>query len=295
MAISTSYQEIVKTAVKGQYEHEFFGPIHVDQAIAHCANFRRLRAVIQHLNLQFATTMRMHGRKTKIIPEEKVKAKTSEFEGMPELDQSYALFSELQEEVKRSDAVERVRMMLVRSRGCELSGTFNPLLISQLFWQQSANWKMIASHHIEEVVDICTQVVRAAVEHCAPSDIAERLRSLALEEAVGERAARANAELNEIIADSKHRPITYDPTYISTVRLLKYEKQLSKHETLLSGAEENINGSNYLKPDVVKDVFRNFTEPDMDKASAEDALNSEEAYYKVHHLCHHYHHAITNS
>jgi len=39
-------------------------------------------------------------------------------------------------------------------RGKELVGSFNPLLIDELFWEQSANWNRLARDYIELVAKL---------------------------------------------------------------------------------------------------------------------------------------------
>lgn len=66
MSISATYQDVIKAAVNGQYEHNFFGSLDPELAVDHESNMRRLRAVVQHLNLQFAGTMRQYGHKHQV-------------------------------------------------------------------------------------------------------------------------------------------------------------------------------------------------------------------------------------
>lgn len=206
----------------------------------------------------------------------------------PELDEDYAAFAGWQEVIERPEAVMRVRKILVRSRGRELPGTFNPVLISQLFWEQSENWKPIAEHHIEKVAGVCSAFATAALNFSASPEVSYGLQSLRVDKALGERLTNAKAELLCIIADMKHHPITYNPAYTAMMQKTRYEKHSSKFKTLVHQAEiDVVNAYNkhqtdhYLKPDVMRNGMDTLLEPDMDKTSAEDALDSQQAYYKV--------------
>ncbi|KAI7283211.1 hypothetical protein KC345_g3022 [Hortaea werneckii] len=282
MGISTTYQDIVKAAVNGQYEHEFFGDLDPDADIGDKSNMRRLRAVAQHFNLQFASTIRQYGHKLAIIePNSGVAAEE------PQLEPGYEHFAELQEHIEPSEAVNRVRRILIRSRGRELPGTFNPLLISQLFWEQSSNWQAIAAYHIENVASICWNLVETAVDHAVSKDVADRIKAMKVEDALVTRVEAAKAELGRIIADLKHHPITHDPSYTAIVQKMRQEKHNAKFENLVEKAGIhifNVNHSNtsgrYLKPDVMNNGIHTLLEPDMDKTSAEDALDCQKAYYK---------------
>jgi len=293
MGISTTYQDIVKAAVNGQYEDEFFGDLNPNESVDHPSNMHRVRAVVQYLNLQFAGAMRQYGHKMQVVNSELADESVDAIDvrAEPQLDEGYAQFANFQEEIERADAIKRVRKVLVRSRGRELPGTFNPLLISQLFWQQSENWKAIAGFHIERVADICSDFVLAALDFSVVADVSHRLQTLKVESALNARLARAKAELIRIIADARHHPITYDPAYTAVVQKLRHDKHIGKFQRGMLQAEvDDANVFNkhatkrYLVADVLKSGLNELREPDMDKTSAEDALDSQNAYYQVRHM-----------
>jgi len=282
---SSDYVDIVKAAADGRYDHEFFGDMEPDEPLIHESNMRRIRAVVQYLNLEFATAMRMYGHASEIKGEGVVPLESASQED-PELDEGYAQFAEHQTQVDREDEIKRVRKILARSRGRELPGTFNPLLISQLFWAQSANWKAIAEYHVYQVAHVCSELVDAAIDFCVPSDVASRLQTLKVDATLNSRLTKAKEELEQIITDAKHHPITYDPAYMNIVQEKRYEKQTSKLKQLAKQAEVEVWSDDselpekYLKPDILHKSIGQLIEPDMDRVSAEDALDCQQAYYK---------------
>ncbi|OTA23603.1 hypothetical protein BTJ68_13222 [Hortaea werneckii EXF-2000] len=257
MGISTTYQDIVKAAVNGQYEHEFFGDLDPDADIGDKSSMRRLRAVAQHFNLQFASAIRQYGHKLAIIePDSKVAAEE------PQLEAGYEHFADFQEHIEPSEAVNR------------------------LFWEQSSNWQAIAAYHIENVASICWNLVETAVDHAVSKDIADRIKAVKVENALASRLEAAKAELGRIIADMKHHPITYDPAYTAIVQRTRQEKHNAKFKKLVHDAETDVLPAHnkhqyerYLKPDVMKNGMDSLLEPDMDRTSAEDALDCQQAYY----------------
>lgn len=66
MGIATAYQAIVSSAVSGHYEDPFFGAVDTSKGFEDNNNMRRLRAAVQHYNLQFASQMRQFGHKFRI-------------------------------------------------------------------------------------------------------------------------------------------------------------------------------------------------------------------------------------
>ena len=74
-------------------------------------------------------------------------------------------------------AMDWVRRVLVRTRGKELPGNFNPLLISKFLWEQSGKWQRMAEHHFEDIADVCTRFLDALLRKTCPKDVHTRLWS----------------------------------------------------------------------------------------------------------------------
>ena len=148
--LSLEFYEVGKAAVNGHYEGEYFAH-NRDQAfsVASPTTIRRLRAVIQYKNSQFSNLLRTRGYKYHIDKQQEAKA-----------DGGVTDEARLSSEAAKTDmvpvvsitepippihwseprAIEWVRKTLVRIRGKELPGNFNPLLVGELFWEQSSKW-----------------------------------------------------------------------------------------------------------------------------------------------------------
>lgn len=189
--------------------------------------------------------------------------------------------------MSRDDAVQWVKNLLVKTRGRELPANFNPLLMSQLFWEQSEHWEDMALSHIDRIDALCYTFVRTAIQAVITPDIVDRLQALKLDAALQARRNAAVCELGSLIADKQRAPITYDPSYTATVQESRGKKTRSRFQALVDQAQVDVkpegeNGSRkYVNPDVLRNGFGELIEPDMDKTSAEDALDSQLAYYKV--------------
>ena len=284
MAVSTKYQDIVSDAVKGHYEDTFFGFLDPDTAVDDETNMRRLRAVVQHLNIQFADLMRSYGQKFKIV--EDASTTEQDTDSKHQLDDGYAHFTGLPEDIDRKTAVQRVSKILIRSRGRELPCTFNPLLISRLFWEQSENWKEIAAYHIERVADVCARFVKVAIAESVSSDVSSRLIALKVDQAMASRLSKAQHELSVIIQDSKRHPITYDPRYVETVQKRRSKLYDDRVQELAGAAESQVHVvgntyKNYIDPAKLQSVIEARVEPNIEKISAEEALDDSLAYYEV--------------
>lgn len=288
MGIATSYQAIVSSAVDGHYEHTFFGAIDVDDDVHDVSN-RRLRAAVQFLNLQFASEMRQYGHKYRIWSTEGT-AGTNSKDDLPEPDliDAYGFATNYQEERSREEAVDWVKQILVRTRGRELAGNFNPLLMSQLFREQSENWEEYASHHIYKIATLCAAVVKAAIDEVVSEDISAKLQAERVDPTMRQRQANAEAELHQLIQDKLRQPITYDPSYTAHVQEARTQKTVAKVQTLISQVQletmkygDTGDRRTPINPQLLANKLKQATDLDMDKISAEDALDSQLAYYKV--------------
>ncbi len=138
--LSMDFYETGKAAVNGHYEGEYFAH-NTDSSFSADSSMtiRRLRAVVQFKNGQFSNRLRTHGYKYHIgkqeeaTPERKV-AKTDTAPSFSMIEPAPPIHW------SKPEAMDWVREVLVRTRGKELPGNFNPLLVGELFWEQSSKW-----------------------------------------------------------------------------------------------------------------------------------------------------------
>lgn len=130
--LSLDYYEVCKAAVDGHYEGDYFSNNEDVFSLSSEATIRRLRAVIQHLNTSFSDNFRVNGHKYRI---EKLSESADEDDARPPTTQKQGLGLSLNTispiGLDIHEAREWVRLVLVRTRGKELIGNFNP------FWSVS--------------------------------------------------------------------------------------------------------------------------------------------------------------
>jgi hypothetical protein len=208
-----------------------------------------------------------------------------------DVDMSIPLPSPAQKPVHlcRSQAFSWVKNVVDRNRGRELAGNFNPLLVGELFWQQSVKWKSLAEVHVEEVAEVCRRFLTDLLEDMCPKDVISRLWSFHIEEALKERIDAADGELQRIVDDQKGYPINYNHNYTDLVRKSQKEREFNR----FAEAVDNATTHNRLpgchsdhtsaKIDIhsALDGFNGGSEPDMEKTSCEDALDRLQAIYTV--------------
>ncbi|TAQ90934.1 hypothetical protein B7494_g709 [Chlorociboria aeruginascens] len=140
--------------------------------------------------------------------------------------------------LSKKAALKWVRSGLVRTRGKELVGNFNPLLIGELFWEQASHWHSLATSHVEAVSDICTQFLSHLLARKSPADIKARIWSSQILDAVKCRRAAAFKELDLIMEDVGSYPINYNHYYTDTVSKRRDERQRKVMQKTLGNAKK---------------------------------------------------------
>jgi hypothetical protein len=141
LEISEKFRDICNAAVDGAYDSASF--FHDPESSAVTLK-KRLRAVVQRLNRKFAEKMRTKGHWKELA------------EGF--FGTTFRLASERTEDdpqrISRHDAIEWVKPMMQRACGRELPGTYNPLLIGELFAMQSKKWDKMAEDHLHAIFQV---------------------------------------------------------------------------------------------------------------------------------------------
>lgn len=307
----TSAYNILQMGIHGNYEDDFFGEVDTTKAIAGDSNAYRLRAVVQFMNSQFAQQMCKQGHRYYVIGDDKDAGNVAdgdEFEQffeeyLPKVTETPA--SALQNgkpksvgkpvHMTRGKAIDWVISIMLRTRGRELPGTFNPMLISHLFWDQSGPWEGLARRHIKLVAAACQEFLLSVLSHVSAADVKTKLLNLTALPALKCAREAALKELDIIIEDKKRHPITYNHYFTDTLQKIqndRYNKKMTKLTTEATvtgykvglssmGMKNEYTEQKYLDPRVMQKGLEATIEQNMDKVSAMQALDAHNAYYKV--------------
>jgi len=265
--VSRSFSSLVKAAVDGVYVHEFFGDVMTP------AGFRkRLRAVVQDVLLKFAEEMRHKGHSQEITEDASPQKKTS-----------------VPERISRSKFLDHVRQLIGRSRGCELLGTFNPLIVGDLFYQQSRLWQRLVEHYSEKILDATKHTLELILLHTADETTSDGLLREVIDPAMEKYAAELRRKVMEIMRPhQKGHPITYNHYFTETI-------QKARQEHAKKDQARQLNAFFKIKPDMgpsyvhpqsfhtgeLLDALNQRTEADMDRYACSEAVDCMKAYYKV--------------
>ncbi|KAE8440607.1 hypothetical protein EG329_007036 [Mollisiaceae sp. DMI_Dod_QoI] len=260
---STRFSSLVKAAIDGQYTDAFFAS--TEATIAYS---RRLRAVVQNTLSDFAEQMRTEGH-SRIIQE-----------GPVFIDQDKRC-------VSRVHYIEEVKVLMKETRGRELPGTYNPLIVADLFSRQCKPWEGLVASLSKRVLGSAYDTVNSVLQHTADEQTARSL----LREVVGptmENLKNALAiKVQEILEPhlSGH-PITYNhylTKNVQKVQAARHRRELEKRLKSFFKKDEltQVATNHWFEMKNLLDTLTSYMEPDMDKFSCSMATDMMQAYYKV--------------
>ncbi|CAI7611760.1 unnamed protein product [Penicillium pancosmium] len=270
--LSLDFHELCKAAVNGYYEGEYFKAGKEQALQTNCSDsIRRLRALIQSRNTVFSDEIRLNGHKFHVVsvkaedsqadliqpaPEDEIEEGGDEqCSGTRTTTDKSGPFDHIEapEKVTHDEAIHWVNIAVTRARGRELPGNFNPLVIAELFWEQSSKWHLFAVAHIGQISELCRSFLETLLsEHC-PRDIQVRLWPKIHDQK--RQIERRKVELERCLEDAtQHVEVpgcSSDHTFPSV----------------------NVN--------LAMKIYSERMDPDMDKHSSELVLDCLRAIYKV--------------
>jgi hypothetical protein len=253
----------MKAAIDGTYVDPFFENARTTQGYT-----KRLRAVIQNHLTEFEEDMRTRGQTKKI------------------LDSNDSKLGE--NEISRDDYIKDVKTLMRRSRGRELPGTFDPLIIGELFKEQCSPWKGIADRRKDGILEAVYSTIRTILNHIAVEGVVDgvfRIISSGLDHLTNE----LNHKMTEIFRPHENgHPVTYNHHLTDTVQ----KAQANRRQQALKQSLESFFGRPRSKdafhafgtevniPELSK-VLEHRTEVDMERFASESAVDYMQACYKV--------------
>lgn len=272
--LGENFLTLCKSATDGFYEDEFFGDARSDEGYE-----KRLRAVIQNSNRSFSKSMRLRGHSMEIVSE-----------GTPTGDSSQTLKPARKlrpEQITRVEALDRVKTVLSRSRGRELPGAFNPLLVGELFWEQSTKWKLLAQDHVDKVWSACQKFVRNLLRELTTETVFESLFAFYLDEVMEDRLGCARDELQRLLVDQRRHAMTYNHYCTDNMRKSREQRRLdASRESIMAAL--GVNGSSLPEQfssvnteTLLKVIPSRSTEAEMDTYACMELFDYMMAYYTV--------------
>ncbi|KAH8804419.1 interferon-induced GTP-binding protein Mx2 [Xylogone sp. PMI_703] len=269
--VATRFSNLVTSALNGTY-HEadavFFGG-HNDE------HSTRLRAVVHQHNTEFADYMRDNGERRRIIRRSENDDSSEE-----EPEEGQILVTEL-------EMRKWVKQIYSNTRGKELPGNYNHVLLSELFHIQSSRWREIADDHVAAMFDEIRSFVRAALEHVARDEqVLLKLVEITTASLQSHKEI-ADKELENLWQDEQRQPITYNHYYTDNVQNARHKslRDLLKRAMTETTAQD-WNGklhvsNNALDAEKLLASLQRRIVVDMDGQACTEALAGLSAYYRV--------------
>ncbi|KFY75683.1 hypothetical protein V499_04357 [Pseudogymnoascus sp. VKM F-103] len=199
--LSMKFHSLTQAAIDGNYhwtEGDFFAGS--SEGSSTC-----LRADIHRLNGEFSTYMRDKGHLRKLFSDSE-----------PDVGSESDVDSEEEGEmlrVAKHEVETWVKRVYLKTRGRELPGNYNYVLLSELYHEQSSRWTMIGNDHLTSVLattaNFVDMVLNCIIEE---EDVKSRVREI-IQSKFEIKKAGAAKELETLIKDEKRQPITYNHYY----------------------------------------------------------------------------------
>ncbi|KAF2158470.1 hypothetical protein M409DRAFT_71632 [Zasmidium cellare ATCC 36951] len=268
--LAQEFQNLCKGAIDGTYGDQFFGDPRSDVGYQ-----KRIRAVVQNLSLEFAQAMRLRGHLYDISSAQMTRNHENQG-GDPE-------------KMSRQQYISHAKELLSRSRGRELPGTYNPLLITDLFHEQSSPWKALAQKYLRAVCDATRLFVESTIAYLTHDETAEAIfRDLInpIMDAQASAARETMASVIDVYANS--HPITYNHYFTETIQNVRSKRLNDDLATRLANFFKTPEGEmleemtfSKLKKSSLISALSARNETDMDLYSCAEAVDCMLAYYKV--------------
>ncbi|KAI2848658.1 hypothetical protein CBS147343_4817 [Aspergillus niger] len=265
LGISQSFQALIKAAVDGTYNEPFF-----ERPQSSTGQQKRIRSVIQNLNEGFAERLNRQGNYRKIVENESQ-------------DDSY----NEQLLITRSEFINHIQELMKQTRGRELPGTFNPMIIGELFKEQCSPWKDITYRHILETWEAVEGFLSLLTNYVADEATSVILFDKVISPALNQLKESLMKACEDLVGSHQQgHPITYNHYFTENIQniradrrevalrrtIKKFFKTEDLRETYLEG---------YQDLEGLVQSLLSFDEPDMMRFASAEALDCMLAYYKV--------------
>ncbi|KAK5129239.1 hypothetical protein LTR08_003724 [Meristemomyces frigidus] len=228
---------------------------------------RRLRAVVQNMLTDFEESMRLEGEARIVVDTPRNRGDLGPRETL------------------RLDYVEEVKQLMRKSRGCELPGTFNPLIIGELFTEQCQPWRGHAAKAKDNILQAANSAMTAIIDHTAVDETSDGLLHI-----ISQGMDTLRFDLNRKVAEllEPHfdvHPITFNHYLTDNVQKAQSSRRRRSFELTLKDffGINNLEGEYQyqVRPFELLKLLDQRTEADMESYASELATDYMGAYYKV--------------
>ena len=266
---SERFSLLVSNAVNGVYYDPYFG-----DAMSQEGYEKRLRAVVQNRLTDFSDTMRSRGEFRKIIDDSET-------------------VEENDSHIRRSLYVSEVQRRMRRTRGCELPGTFSPLIIGELFYIHASPWQTITTSFVDSLIPDLRKAVTLILRGIVDDKSLEGLLRHVINPKFDELEASLRSKVDELLEPQrKGHPITYNHYFTDNVQKARdshFRRSMKKKLRELFPSpifNQSRQETHTFDIDELAGALATRTEADMEKFACSEATDCMVAYYKVREVNH---------
>ena len=266
--ISGRLSTMIQAAIDGVYADPFFASLPGQRD----AFDRRLRANIQRILAVYAEKMSLHGHALEIVED-----------GQHPTRESSSKY------IMRCSYLEVVKKLMAECRGRELPGTFNPLVVGDLFSRQCKPWEAITQNLAEEVHESAATTLNKMISIICDENTRSRLMQDLIQPSLHILRKDLKKKLDEFLKPhlSIH-PITYNDYLTNSVQKIQGERHNRAFDSIsfkfcgytpkTAGRAKSVSG------ETLKDLLQALqdeTRPDVEEYSVSLAADVAAAYYEV--------------
>jgi GTP-binding protein EngB required for normal cell division len=267
--ISSRFARITNQALNGSYVDDFFGGYKNYTANAEEFPFRRLRAIVRELNECFAHAMSIRGNRRMIQSSSTPTLNIPEEISQPYMDgwtPQYIMRESLKREIK-----EQAR----ESRGIELPGTPNQLLVGSLFRDQCEPWKGIAEAHLLSVWSSVEYFIQLVLKYLIDDHTRGSLMRHLISPKLEKMKEKLMAKLEELVSYyNRGHPLPVGDSYLSKMQESRQKRQLAALAQTIGLENDAVSSLN-------SEQAANKVVSSSDEFGAEEIIDQMQAYYDV--------------
>lgn len=279
---SDKFTALLGDAINGNYSQPVFGDAMDDDNYQ-----KRLRAVIQNELSDFSDIIWEKGEKRRLIDDEE---EGPEIVGEEEEEEEEEVNGHIgQKFITRSDFVTEVQQRMRRSRGRELPGMFNPLIVGDLFYIQAQPWEELVNASIDNVLESVQRTVYLFMESLLDQRTKNGVLSQIVDPQLEKLGTALRMKTSELLKPQQSgHPITYNHYFTETVQKARETRLRNRFKETLKGffgrgypAHESSLTAMQFRMDDLIEALATQTEANMERFACSEAIDYMQAYYKV--------------
>lgn len=268
-SVSSIFTDTIKDAVDGKYGGKYFGDIDSDSGYT-----KRIRAIVTNMLEDFAEDMRLYGHKFEIVD---VVNRNSDDNGFPL-------------PVTKKDRLDRIRNLVKRGRGRELSTVVKEEIVTALFREQCSPWVDLIHDSAEGIFETVKSSITMALEASCDISTCDGVLASIIDPALVDLRISFNKAVEDVL--SPHReghPQTFNHYLSENIQKVRNQHQREYLAEKLKSyfGVDPLAASHFTTEhkldlqSLLNHLCKEENEADMTIFACSEALQIMEAYYKV--------------